>query len=339
MRRHRLRQSKETILVTTKRMLVLLAGLIAAIAGGPLQAWQPDKPVEIVVPTTPGGGIDRSARLLQKILQEGGLVNVPVTVVNKPGGGGAVSLVYLNQHAGDAHFLAINSPNSIANDLNGRGTVKYRDVTPLANLFSEYTVVAVRADSPLRNGQDFIDRLRKDPAALAVATPTTLGSVNHLSFALVAKAGGIDPRKLKAVVLGSGGDAVTALLGGHIDAHTGTPSSVVRMVQAGKVRVLGILAPKRIGGPYAGTPTWTEQGFRAVMDTWRGVIGPKGLTAAQIAFWDGVLAKAVATDTWKQALEQNTWEPNYLNSVQTRKLFDDEYAEYRGILGELGMIK
>jgi putative tricarboxylic transport membrane protein len=75
------------------------------------------------------------------------------------------------------------------------------------------------------------------------------------------------------------------------------------------------------------------------MDTWRGVIGPKGMTTAQIAWWDGVLAKAVATDEWKKALEQNTWEANYLNSAQTRKLFDSEYADYRTILGDLGMIK
>ena len=316
-------------------LIVVMAWVLPAAA----QAWRPDKPIEIVVPTTPGGGIDRSARLLQKILQDGGLVSVPVTVVNKPGGGGVVSLVYLNQHAGDAHFIAINSPNLIANDINGRGSVKYRDVTPLANLFSEYTVVAVRADSPLRTGQDFVDRLRKDPASLAVSTPTTLGSVNHLSFALVAKAAGVDPRKLKAVVLGSGGDAVTALLGGHIDAHTGTPSSVVRMVQADKIRVIGILAPKRIGGPFANTPTWSEQGYKAVMDTWRGVIGAQGLTPSQIAYWDGILAKAVTTEIWKQALEQNTWEENYLNSAQTRKLFETEYANYRAILSDLGMVK
>lgn len=314
---------------------VLLAAAVPAMA----QDWKPDKPIEIIVPTTPGGGMDRTARLLQKILQEGGLVSVPVSVVNKPGGGGAVSVVYLNQHAGDAHYVAINSPNLIANDINGRGTFKYRDVTPLGNLFSEYTVIAVRADSPLRSGQDFVDRLRKDPASLAVSTPTTLGSVNHMSFALVAKSAGVDPKKLKAVVLGSGGDAAMAVLGGHIDAHTGTPSSVVRLVQDGKLRVIGILAPKRLSGPYANTPTWSEQGYRAVMDTWRGVIGVKGLTPAQIAFWDNTLARAVATDVWKQALEQNTWEANYLNSTQTRKLFDDDYAEYRGILTELGMIK
>ena len=325
--------------IPTIRALFAFALLAAPAALSAAPAWQPSKPIEIVIPTTPGGGMDRTGRTLQRILQETGLVRVPVTPVNKPGGGGAVSVSYLNQHAGDGHYIAINSPNLIANDINGRSPAHYTELTPLANLFSEYTVVAVRADSPIRNGQDFVDRLRKDPGSLAVSTPTTLGSINHLSFALVAKTAGVDVRKLKAVVLGSGGDAVTALLGGHIDAHTGTPSSVVRMVEAGKIRVIGILAPRRIGGPYANTPTWTEQGYRAVMDTWRGVIGPKGMTAEQIAFWDQVLAKAVSTEIWKREVERNVWEANYMNSTQTRKLFDSDYAEYRVLLAELGMIK
>jgi len=323
-------------MIRTVLLSVLSFGVVMATHA---QVWRPDKPIEIVVPTTPGGGIDRTARLLQKIIQENALAGVPVTVNNKPGGGGAVSLVYLNQHAGDAHFVAINSPNIIANDINGRGTVKYQDVTPIANLFSEYSLIAVRADSPIKTGRDFINQLRKDPQSLAVSTPTTLGSVNHMAYALVAKAAGVDPRKLKAVVLGSGGDAVTALLGGHIDAHTGSMSSVVRLMQAGQVRVVGVLAPKRMDGPYAETPTWTEQGFKAVMDTWRGVIGPKGMTAAQIAWWEGVLSKVVATPAWKEALAQNTWSANYLNSVQTRKQFEEEYTDYRTILGDLGMIK
>ena len=106
-----------------------------------------------------------------------------------------------------------------------------------------------------------------------------------------------------------------------------------------KVRVLGVLAPKRLSGPYAQTPTWTEQGYPAIMDTWRGVIGPKGMTNEQIAFWDGVLAKAVATAIWKETLEQNTWEANYLDSRATALLFEADRAEYAGILRDLGLLK
>ena len=302
-------------------------------------SWTPTRPVEIVIPTAPGGGVDRTARTLQRILQVQGILSVPVTAVNRPGGGGAVSLAYLNRHAGDAHVISVNTPNIIANDLNGRSTVRYTEVTPLATLFSEPTVIAVRADSPLRTGREFAEQLRKDPGSLAVSTPTTLGSINHMSFALVAKAAGADIRKLKPVILGSGGEGATAVLGGHVDAHAGTPSSVLRLVEAGKLRVIGVLAPKRLSGFYASTPTWTEQGYPAVMDTWRGIIGPQKMTPEQIAFWEGVLARAVQTEAWKQELARNTWESNFLNSAETRKLFDSDYAEYRTILTDLGLRK
>ncbi len=303
------------------------------------QGWKPEKPVEIVVPTTPGGSVDLTARLLQKILQGTGLVKVPVTVVNKPGGGGALSLVYLNQHPGDGHFLATNTPNIIANDINGRTPVRYTEVTALATLASQYTAVAVRVDSPLKSGQDLIARLRKDPASLAVSTPTTLGSVNHMAYALVARAAGVDVKKLKAVILGSGGEGATAVLGGHVDAHVGTTSSVIRMVESGKLRVLAIASPRRLGAPYDATPTWTEQGFPVVMDTWRGVIGPRGMTRDQIAFWNEVFAKVVTTDTWRQAVQANSWEANYLDSDETKKLFDSNYKDYRSVLTDLGLLK
>ena len=324
--------------MTILRILIAaLLALASAFAGA--QGWAPSKPIEIVVPTTPGGSVDLTARLLQKILQDAGIVKVPVTVVNKPGGGGAVSLAYLNQHAGDGHFIATNTPNIIANDINGRTPVRYTEVTPLATLASQYTALAVRVDSPLKSGKELIERLRKDPGSLAVSTPTTLGSVNHMAYALVARAGGVDVKKLKAVILGSGSEGATAVLGGHVDAHVGTTSSVIRMVESGKMRVLGIAAPRRLGAPYESTPTWTEQGLPVVMDTWRGVIGPRDMTREQIAFWNDVLAKAVTHEIWQQALKKNSWEANYVDSDGTKKVFDANYKDYRSILTDLGLLK
>jgi len=302
------------------------------------QTWQPDKPIEIVVATSPGGGVDRTARLLQKIISDGGFVNVPVTVTNKPGAGGAIQVNYLNQHAGDAHYAGITIVSLITNDLSGRG-VRYTDVTPLANLFSEYLLIAVRAEAPWRTGKEFMAQMRKDPSSIAVNIGIALGTSNHVALALLGKTADVDPRQLKAVVLGGSANAVTMLLGGHVDASVNTPSAVQPMVAAGKMRVLGLLAPSRIGGAFAATPTWTEQGFPAVVGTWRGLIGPKGLTAAQIAFWDALLQKVVASDSWKRSLEQNLQQDHYLNSGQTRKLFDDEYVQYRAVLRELGLMK
>src|SRR5690242_8826524 len=124
----------------------LAAFVLAAANPAHAASWTPTRPVEIVIPTATGGGIDRTARTLQRIFQEQNIVRVPVTAVNRSGGGGAISLAYINRHAGDGHVIAINSPNLITSDLNGRSPVRYTGVTPLATLFSEYTVIAVRTD-------------------------------------------------------------------------------------------------------------------------------------------------------------------------------------------------
>jgi putative tricarboxylic transport membrane protein len=303
------------------------------------QGWKPHKAVEVIVSTTPGGGIDRTARLLQKILQEGGLLKVPVVVVNKPGGGGTMQVTYLNQHPSDGHYIAVNSSTLIQNDINGRSTVKYTDVTPLCNLFSEYILIAVRADSPLKTGRDFIEQLRREPTSLTISVGAVAGGANHLSIALLGKAVGVDVKKVRVPIFGSSAEGTTALLGGHIDAAAGTPSSIVAMVRAGKVRALGILSPTRIAAPYADTPTWTEQGYPVVMKTWRGVIAPKGTTPEQVAFWENILEKAVGTEMWKQSLEQNVAVADYLNSAQTRRLYNDQYVQDRTLLRDLGMVK
>jgi putative tricarboxylic transport membrane protein len=318
--------------------LAITAATVFLSAATCAQQWQPTKPLEIVVATAPGGGVDRTARLVQKIITDEGLVKVPITVTNKPGAGGAIQVNYLNQHAGDAHFAGVTIVSLITNDLSGRG-IRYTDVTPLANLFSEYLLIAVRSDGPWNSGKEFMAQLRKDPTSLAVNVGIALGTSNHVAYALLAKSGGVDPKKVKAVVLGGSANAVTMLVGGHVDASVNTPSAVRNMVLSGKLRGLGILAPKRVTGPFADTPTWTELGYPVVVDTWRGLIGPKGLTSDQIAFWDELLRRVVSSKAWKNALEQNLQQDNYLNSAQTRRLFDDEYAQYRDVLNELGMLK
>ena len=114
---------------------------------------------------------------------------------------------------------------------------------------------------------------------------------------------------------------------------------MIRLVESGKLRVLGIAAPRRLGAPYDNTPTWTEQGLPVVLDTWRGVIGPKDMTREQIAFWNGVLSKVALSETWKTAVKSNSWDANYLDSEETRRLFESDYREYRSILSDLGMLK
>lgn len=308
-------------------------------AAGLAQSWKPEKTVEIVVGTSPGGPQDRTGRLIQRILQEQKLVQVPANVVNKPGGGGGIGLTYLSQHPGDAHFLMVNSITLFTNHITGRSALAYTDFTPIAVLGVEYVGVAVRAESPIKTGRDLAERLRKDPASLSVSIGTTFGNATHLSFALAMKAAGVDIRKLKAVVFNSGGDAMTALLGGHVDAMASAPSTLLEQIKAGKVRMVAIGAPQRLGGDLSGIATWKELGVDSHFELWRGLAGPKGLTRTQIQFWDDALTKLVRTEEWKSDLARFAMENVYRNSADTARYWKAEHDEVRSVLTELGLAK
>jgi putative tricarboxylic transport membrane protein len=319
----------------------LIAG--AAMAGGAAyaaaQTWKPDKAVEIIIGTTAGGPQDRLGRTIQRILQERRLVGTPVSVVNKPGGGGAVAISYLHPRNGDGHYLLVVALATLTNHITGRSNIGPDDITPIAMMGAEYVSVAVRAESPIKSGKELIERLRKDPASLSVAVGTALGNATHLSFVLAMKAGGVDIKKLRTVVFGSGGDSMTALLGGHVDIAASAPSSLLQQVQAGKLRMLIIGAPKRGGGDLAKVPTWKELGVNSAFELWRGLAAPKGLSRAQIQFWDNALGALVKTDEWNKELADNQVENIYKNSTETGRQWKTEYEEVRGVLLELGLAK
>ncbi len=308
-------------------------------AGVSAQTWKPEKPVEIIIGTSAGGPQDRMGRAVQRILQERKLVLTPVNVTNKAGGGGAVALNFLNQHAGDGHYLAVNALSTLTNHITAKSTIGPADLTPLAMMGAEYVGIVVRAESPLKTGRDVLDQLKKDPSSLSIAVGTALGNATHLSFVLAMKAGGVDIRKLKTVVFGSGGDSMTALLGGHVDLAASAPSAMLSQVQAGKLRLIVIGAPARLGGELAKIPTWKELGVNSAFDLWRGLAGPRGMTRAQIQFWDAALGALVKTDEWKKELAENQVENIYKNSADTALQWKAEYEEVKGVLLELGLAK
>lgn len=313
---------------------------IAAAAPAAAQApWKPESAVEIIVPSGPGGGTDHTARVIQKIWQERQFLDVPVTVVNKSGGGGSVALAYLRQYNGNAHYLQAASAVLLTNHIVGRSTVNYTDVTPIALLQSEYVVLAVKSDSPLKNGSDLVARVKRDAAALSFAVGTSLGGANHSAAAGVARAAGTDPRKIRTVVFKSSAESAVAALGGHVDVVAASASQVLTHVRSGAMRLLAVSAPKRLGGELAAIPTLREQGIDTVVNNFRLMIGPSGLTAAQIAYWDQIMAKVVQTEEWKKDLERNLAENTYLNSRDLRKYLDAEYAELKGLLTAMGMAK
>lgn len=300
--------------------------------------WKPDKPIEIIVNTAPGASPDRTGRAMQRILQERRFVEVPLTVSNRVGGGGAVAYTYLSQRAGDAHFVAIASKLILTTHIQGRGPY-YGDFTPLAHLFGEYTVIGVKADSQIRTGRDLVDRLKKDPGALTFGIATSLGNVSHQAIAAALKEGGVDLRKVKNVIFQASPLAIAAMLGGHVDAVPMVPGTAVPLLQAGQIRLIAITAPKRATGLFADVPTWQEQGYNVVVSNWRSVIAPKGLTSPQVAYWERALQRMVETDEWKKDIDTNHLAADFLGSADTKKLMDADYAKLKAFLTELELVK
>jgi putative tricarboxylic transport membrane protein len=321
------------------RVLALLAflGTSASLAATP--AWQPDKPVELAVATAAGSGVDSTARTIQRILQSDKLVTVPISVVNKPGGGAGVAMAYLAQHDRDGHRLLIQTSTGLATYAAGTLPMNYFEFTPIVNLISEPIIALVRTESPLKTGADFIARIKADPASVSISLATARGNAFHMNAALIARSAGVDPRKLKVVIYNSSGEAVSAALGGHVDTVWATAGNVRSLVEGGKLRVLGVAADKRLGGPMANAPTWKEQGANVVVDLWRGVLGPRNLGRAEIEYWDDVFARMVRTKAWRESLEQNLWVDAYLNSAATAAEFKKQYEMMRDVLKDLEMVK
>jgi putative tricarboxylic transport membrane protein len=323
-----------------KALLTLLSAALLAASNAVLaQAWTPQKNVEIVVGSAPGGSNDRTGRFVEKVLRENRLVNGTVTVVNKPGGGTNIAFAYVNQHPGDAHYLLIGTTALLTNHITGLGTLYYADFTPIASLFNDYTVYAVNASAPIRDGKDLLARLKKDPNSVATGFATTLGSHQHIAACLLVKALGRNARELKAVAFKGSAEAITALLGGHLDLVTTAAGNAAPHVAAGRMRVVAVAAPSRLGGQLADVPTWKELGADVVVGGWRSIMGPKGLSPAQVAYWEGVLRKATQVPEWKGDLEKNYWSDDFVTSAQFAKELAKDYSDIKTVLTELGLAK
>ena len=294
--------------------------------------------MEIVVANSPGGSNDRTARQIESFMTKHALAKATFTVVNKPGGGGAIAYTYVNQHAGDPHYLLVATPALLLSHIVGTSKLSHADFTPIASLLNDYYVFAVSAASPLNTGKDLLERLKKDPQSVATGFPTAL-SQNHVGAALLLKAIGRNARELKSVVFKGTSEAATALLGGHIDLIITPAGNASPHVAAGRMRVIAVAAPQRFTGVMATAPTWREQGVDLVFSGWRAVMAPKGLTPAQVSYWESALRKATTLPEWKADLEKNYWSDDFAASDQFRKDLDSDYAAMKTVLVELGLAK
>jgi putative tricarboxylic transport membrane protein len=299
-------------------------------------SWQPQHALSIVAGTPPGGGLDRSARALAKVITANRMVEVPVEVANVGGDGGRKAWVHMEGLAGDGHAIGISSPNMAADYLMGVTKADPDRYPPLAILYSEYIAFVVRSDSGIGSGTELLRRLAANTATVALST--SLGNSNHVAVAKVIGHAGADTREANVRVFDTALDAVADVVAGRADVGAITAASAVPELESAVLRAVGVSSPARLPGVYAGAPTWREQGGDCVIASWRGASGPPGMNTDQIAYWQRLLSDVTRTAEWQADLDRHFWTAMYLDGAGLRDYLAHERAEMKSVLGSLGLL-
>jgi putative tricarboxylic transport membrane protein len=322
--------------MATKRSKFVVAVVLASLAAIPMagRAFEPTKPVEVVVHTGPGGGSDLFARAIAETLQKEKLVPQRLQVVNKSGGGSAVAMSYLAEKKGETHTVGFFTAIWVTNPLTTKeATVTMKDLTPIVRLVLEPAVVAVKADSPYKTMKDFVEAAKKNPGQLR-QSGGSVTSRDNLTRLVIEKATGA---KWVFVSFPGGGERIANLLGGHVHMMVMEPEEAGEHIKAGNLRVIAALTENRLPA-FPNVPTIREQGIDVpIIPQARGVVAPPGIGADVVKYWEGLFGRFVKTPTWKKYLTDNQFEDAYLAGNELHKFLDELTVQMRDVLKDAGV--
>lgn len=315
------------------RNLIKLAsiGLISCIAMSSIGlATYPTRNIEVIVPYSAGGGTD----LVTRAFVDNANKYLPhnMGVVNKSGGGGAVGLTEIIMARPNGYKIGTGTVELTMLPNLGLVSWKASDVKPIARLNAEPSAISVKADSPWLTFQDFINYAKNNAGKVRIGNSGT-GAIWHIAAeALSDKTGA----KFTHIPYGGANPAVTALLGGHIEAVTVSPAEVITHVQNGSVRILAIMAEKR-SEKFPDVPTLKELGVDLTIATWRGIVVPKETPDEVVQVLTDVAFKVSQSVEFNQALEKMNLTPAYLNSTEFADVIAKDNLFFHDIMTKLGM--
>lgn len=304
-------------------------------------AWAATDKPECIAPAKPGGGFDLTCKLAQLGLQDAKLIKDPMRVTYMPGGIGAVAYnAIIAQRPGEGNTIVAFSGGSLLNLAQGKfGKYGENDVRWLAAIGADYGMIAVRADSPYKKLADLVDAMKKDPAKVVIGGGGSVGSQDWLKAAAVARAAGINHKNFRYVAFEGGGETSTALLGGHIQVYSGDVSETVPLLEAGKIRVVAVLAENRLPGALKDVPTAKEQGFNVTWPIIRGFyMGPQ-VSNADFQYWEAAFKKLLTDpDFAKQRTERGLFAFDK-TGTELDTYVKAAVAEYKTLASEFGLVK
>ncbi|MGI3164607.1 Bug family tripartite tricarboxylate transporter substrate binding protein [Pseudooceanicola sp. 200-1SW] len=318
-------------------------GAMAAIALSlsALAAQAQENP-ECIAPANPGGGWDFTCRQVGKSMQDLGLIDKTMQVVNLAGGGGGVAFAEVVNKRGDDNDLIVAASSATATRL-AQGAYPGNtmdEVRWLASIGADYGVIAVAADSEIDTLPQLLDAIKNDPTSTSVAGGSAVGGWDHLKVLIAADAYGIeDVRQVKYIAFDGGGEAVTQLLAGSVQAFTGDISEAKGFVDSGDIKVIAVLAPERLDGEFAQMPTAREQGVDAIGANWRGFYAPGGMSDAAYDAWVSKIADLYASEQWKETMAANGLAPLDLQGADFQAFVEQSVAQIQDISREIGIIR
>lgn len=322
----------------------LVAASLGALGLSPAVAdWQPNRPVEFIVASGPGGGTDQFARLVQSIIQKHDLMPVPVIVANKGGGAGSEAFVYAKGAAGDPNKVVFGTNNEWLLPLVTKMGYQSSDLRPVASMAVDEFILWTSAEAPYKTAGEFIEAARKQNSGMKVAGSQSKDT-DQILVRRLEKAAGV---KFTYVPFKSGGEAAVQLAGAHVEANTNNPQENVGQWKAGKVRPLCVFSPQRLsykeavanGMSWADIPTCVEAGIP--LETYqmpRTVWLPKDTSDEQVAYYAAVLDKVRQSPEWKQWLERSSQSEAFVTGAAFADVIKQDEAKNRVQFAEDGWL-
>nr|WP_289094770.1 tripartite tricarboxylate transporter substrate binding protein [uncultured Halomonas sp.] len=327
--------------LSLKRIAVLALPMaaLAMTTAAQAQEWTPSKSIEFIAPANPGGGWDTLVRTMSRVIQQESLADESFAAINVPGGGGAVAWAQVARDSGNPHKLFATSPPMILVPLAGASRYDHTDFTPIARINTDYSIILVAADSEYQTLEDLFEALKANPG-LSVSGGSAPGSMDHISIAGLASAAGMEASAVNYIPFSGGGDAMTNLMGGHIEAVIGGAGEAVGQLGEGsQLRALGVSSEERLGGGLAEVPTYQEQGYDYTFDIWRGVMGAPEMPEEAVEYYETLFAEMLETDAWREASDQLGWIDAYQDSETFGAFLDEQQAQFSSVLTDLGLLR
>jgi putative tricarboxylic transport membrane protein len=288
--------------------------------------------LKMMIPANPGGGWDQTGRNLASAMQSVKLVS-SVQFDNKGGAGGTIGLAqFVNSSKGDPNAVLIGGMVMVGAIYLDSSPVNLSMVTPLARLTGEYEIIVVPANSPHKTMADLIKVLKADPGKVSWGGGSA-GGTDHILAGLIAKATGVDPAKINYVPFKGGGEAIAAIVGGHVTVGVSGVGEFAEQIKGGRMRALAVSSPTKMDG----FATLKEQKIDVELANWRGIFGAPGITTAQRDGLIKIVRGATESASWKDTLNKLGWSPIYLSGDAYKKFIDEDTKRIAGIIDSLGI--